>query len=212
MPHIASTVLALIAGILISLEFIISKERENEINACLRRWLTIDTKKNDYLKKTYILAAMLAIPGIAGFVGYSIWHDLQGASDASVNWRNIIWVPIFFIGFAAGWAAQWLLMKRLILSRVRRFDALFASSVVLIVLTTIILSVTVHYLNILVAMLVIGLMYGVCFVEFSIPVARFLAWFSTTDPRSPRKPRVLARIGILLFIIASVVELVSSLV
>jgi len=156
-----------------------------------------------------MVAAILAVVGVAGWITYLILKDSQTGSTT-----NIGWVPIFAGGFAVGLAGQWLLIKLLLRLEVSEFFAILGSSGLLIILAGIIFVATVHYYSSLVAVaLTVGLIYGVSMVEFSILSTKFFTWFSTTDPNPDpgRNPRVLARIGLFFFIVAGIIELVISL-
>jgi len=209
MAHLASTILDLISGVLISSDLIISKDTAISVNRTLRGWLTLFPPGKKDIKKTFIVSAILAVVGVAAWVTYAILRDLGTTSTI-----NLSWVPIFFGGFAVGLAMQWFLIRLLLRLTIYELYAILFSSGSLIVLGVIMLATTIHHIR--AVQFTIGLLYGVSMIEFSILLTRFFTWFSTSDP-SPdpslaRNPRVLARIGILLFIVAGIVELVTSLI
>lgn len=228
MAHVTAIVLALISGVLISSDLIISKDTAMSINRTLYNWLRLSTTElplsgraftnsNTFnIKKTFMVSAILAVVGVAGWITYLILKDSQTGSTT-----NIGWVPIFAGGFVVGLAAQWFLINllnlllRLVLKKEYEFFAILGSSGLLIILASIIFVATVHYYSSMVTVaLTAGLIYGVSMIEFSILSTQFFTWFSTTDPNPDdpgRNPRVLARIGLLFFIVAGIVELVVSL-
>jgi hypothetical protein len=188
----------LAAGILVSSDLIISKDTATRINRTLRNRLALSS-----IRKTFLVAAIVAIVGMAVWVTWLIWKDSQTSSSF-----NIIWVPIFTGGFILGLVMQWFLIHGVLrLFRRGQNWSITFSSVVLVILVAIVFINTFHLVYIL--PLILGLFYGVAILEFSIFLTKFLLWFVTTDPNPDpgRNPRVLARIGLLLFIIAGVIEL-----
>ena len=201
--HVAASALALFSGLLVSWDLIISKQRALEINARLRNVLILDT-----MWKTYVVAGMIALVGIGGILRYLIWKESQGVSNPNVSW---VW--IFASAFVIGLAIQGFLIEFLRRLGANKIIAVTSSTVLLSVLALIIFTVTVNHSAILAAAAAIGLGFGIMSMEFSIPIAMFFTWSWTTDPNPDkgRNPRVLARIGIYLFIVASIIELVVSL-
>jgi hypothetical protein len=188
----------LAAGILISSDLIISKDTATHINKTLRNMLTLSN-----IKKTFLVAAIIAVIGMAVWVTYLIWKDLQTGSSF-----NIVWVPVFTGGFIIGLVMQWFLIHGILrLFRKGQDWSIAISSVALGILAIISFITTAHLFYIM--LLTLGFFYGVAMLEFSIYATKLLTWFLTTDPNPDpgRNPRVLARIGLLLFIIAGVVEL-----
>lgn len=192
-----SVFFALAAGVLVSSELIISKDTATHINKTLRNGLTLSN-----IKKTFIVAAIVAVVGMAGWITCLIWKDSQTSSTI-----NIGWVPIFVAGFIVGLAMQWFLICGVLrLFRKGQNWSIAVSSLGLGILTVIIFITTIHSPMM---PLTLGLFYGVAILEFSIYLTKFLLWFVTTDPNPDpgRNPRVLARIGLLLFIIGGIIEL-----
>ena len=192
-----SVFFALAAGILVSSDLIISKDTATHINKTLRNGLTLSN-----IKKTFIVAAIVAVVGMVVWVAYLIWKDSQTSSSF-----NIVWVPIFAAGFIVGLAMQWFLIRGVLrLFRKGQNWSIAVSSLGLGILAVIIFIITIHSPMM---PFTIGLFYGVAILEFSIYLTKFLLWFVTTDPNPDpgRNPRVLARIGLLLFIIGGIIEL-----
>jgi len=220
MAHVTAIVLALISGVLISSDLIISKDTAISINKTLHRLLTLSIPNKEELywgpylstpgkkdmKKTFMVSAILAVVGVAGWVTYAVLKDLHSGSPTNISW---LW--IFAAGFVVGLAMQWFLVDRLLQRGKDEFSAISMSSIWLIVLALIIFVTTQHYLTAF--LFTIGLFYGICMIQFSILVTKFFTWFWTTDPNPDpgRNPRVLARIGISFLIIAGIIELVIAL-
>lgn len=197
MIYFASKILALISGLLIGSDLIISKDTTIRINKTLRNFLTLSN-----IRKTFVFAAVLAITGILGWIIYAVWKDSQTSSNF-----NIVWVPIFMAGFIIGLASQWFVMHLVLRLFGRSLGSSIAfSSVCLCILTIIIFIITVKSS---IMPLTLGLFYGVAILEFSIGLTKFLTWFLTTDPNPDpgRNPRVLARIGLLFLLITGIFEL-----
>jgi hypothetical protein len=187
----------LAAGILISSDLIISKDTATHINRTLRNMLTLSS-----IKKTFLVAAIIAVIGMAVWVTYLIWKDLQTGSSF-----NIIWVPIFTGGFIIGLVMQWFLMH--VVSRLFKKSHHWSITFNSVWLCTLAIIAFILTFRSPIMPLTLGLFYGVAMLEFSIYATKFLTWFLTTDPNPDpgRNPRVLARIGLLLFIIAGIIEL-----
>jgi hypothetical protein len=195
--YFASKILALISGLLIGSDLIISKDTTIRINKTLRDFLTLSN-----IRKTFVFAAVLAIAGMLGWIIYSVWKDSQTSSNF-----NIVWVPIFMAGFIIGLTLQWFVMHLVLRLSGRSLGSSIAfSSVCLGILTIIIFIITVKSS---IMPLTLGLCYGVAILEFSIGITKFLTWFLTTDPNPDpgRNPRILARIGLLFLIITGIIEL-----
>ena len=192
-----SVLFGLAAGILISSDLIISKDTAIHINKALRNGLTLST-----IKKTFLVAVIVAVIGMAVWITYLVWEESQTSSSF-----NIVWVPIFAAGFIIGLAMQWFLMHGVsrLFQKSPNWSITF-NSVWLGTLAIIAFILTVH---LPIMPLTLGVFYGIAILEFSIYATRFLIWVLTTDPNPDpgRNPRVLARIGLLLFIIAGVIEL-----
>jgi hypothetical protein len=185
----------LAAGILISSDLIISKDTAAHINRTLRNGLTLSS-----IKKTFLVAAIVAVVGMAVWVTYLIWKDSQTSFSF-----NIVWVPIFAAGFIIGLALQWFLMHGI--SRLFQKSPNWSITFNTVWLCTLALIAFILTVRLPIMPLTLGVFYGIAILEFSIYATRFLIWFLTTDPNHSRNPRVLARIGLLLFIIAGVIEL-----
>ena len=197
MIYFASKILALISGLLLGSDLIISKNTAVQINKTLRNFLTLSN-----IRKTFIFAAVVAIAGMLGWIIYSVWKDSQTSSNV-----NIIWVPIFMAGFIIGLTLQWFVTHLMLRLSMRSLGSSIAfSSVCLGTLTIIIFIATIQSS---IMPLILGLFYGVAILEFSIGLTKFLTWFLTTDPNPDpdRNPRVLARIGLLLLITTGIIEL-----
>jgi len=195
--YFASKILALISGLLISSDLIISKDTAIQINKTLRNFLTLSN-----IRKTFMFAAVLAIAGMLGWIIYSVWKDSQTSSNF-----NIVWIPIFMAGFIIGLTLQWFVTHLMLRLSGRSLDSSIGfSTVCLIILTTIIFVITAKSP---IVPLILGLFYGVAMLEFSIWFTKFITWFLTTDPNPDpdRNPRVLARIGLLLLITTGIIEL-----
>lgn len=192
-----SVFFALAAGVLVSTDLIISKGTEARINNKLRNALTLTS-----IKKTFIVAAIVAVVGMAVWVTYLIWKDSQTSSSF-----NIVWVPLFAAGFIIGLALQWFLMHGI--SRLFQKSPNWSIAFNTFWLCTLALIAFILTIRLPIMPLTLGLFYGVAMLEFSIYLTKFLLWFVTTDPNPDpgRNPRVLARIGLLLFIIGGIIEL-----
>jgi hypothetical protein len=205
MSHLISTILALVSGVLVSSDLIISRTVAIRINRTLWNWLNLST-----IKKTFVVAGILAVVGVAAWIIYLVLKESHSGSPT-----NIWWLGIFAAGFFLGLAMQWFSIH-LLRRRFDEFYAIFFSSIWLIILGVIIFASTIH--NIHAVQFTIGMLYGICMIEFSILATKFFTWFWTTDPNPEREknrrgsnPRVLARIGISFFIIAGIIEVVISL-
>ncbi len=219
MAHVTAIVLALISGVLISSDLIISKDTAISINKTLHRLLTlsIPSKEDLYwgpylstpgrkdMKKTFMVSAILAVVGVAGWITYAVLKDLHSGSPT-----NIWWLGIFAGGFILGLAMQWFSIQ-ILRKWVDEFYAILFSSLWLIILGVIIFASTVH--NIHAVQFILGMLYGICMIEFSILATKLFTWFWTTDPNPEpgSNPRVLARIGLSFAIVAGIIELIISL-
>jgi len=195
--YFASKILALISGLLLGSDLIISKDTASQVNKTLRNFLTLSN-----IRKTFVFAAVVAIMGMLGWIIYLVWKDSQTSSNF-----NIVWVPIFMAGFIIGLTLQWFVTHLVLRLSGRSLGSSIAfSTVCLGILTIIIFIVTVKSS---IMPLTLGLFYGVAILEFSIGLTKFLTWFLTTDPNPDpdRNPRVLARIGLLLLITTGIIEL-----
>lgn len=226
--HQYSVILALVSGLLVSADLIMPRDNMIRINKSLRYKLR--PFKN--LTKTFLVSAMVAVAGTAVY----LIPKFTVGSGINLGLRENVWLPIQIGGFIIGIVLQWLLVNALLLmhkppehfqdrsatySSILNFrydenhakniiqtQAISFSSLALIVIATIIFIKTVKSPYLM--PLSLGVLTGVSALEISFGLTLFLRWFLTTDPNPDlgRNPRVLARIGILLFLIAGIIDLI----
>lgn len=200
-----SIILDLIAGVLISWDLIMTDQRARNINRTWHNRLKLPPAQR-ILSNAFGWGVPWAFALAGGLVTYSVLKESQTTSST-----NIVWVPVFFAGFIVGINVQWFVTRYLdILFRRLRwnnnpYSPFLASTLILFVLA--LFSFTQTAGSVYLMPLTLGLLYGVTTLEISILSITALRRFLTTDPNSERNPRVLARGGLLLFVISRIIEL-----
>ena len=202
-----SIILDLIAGLLIGSDLIISDQRTSRINERLNRWLRLPPL-NQIFRNAFGWGVLVAFLLVGFLIAYFVVKEAQTATII-----NLTWIPIFFAGFIVGSNTQYFssFLVEKILQRLRAAGNPFTSLMISTSLwgvISIIIFVKTATLPELVP-LTLGFLYGVFVLAGSISAITLLRRFITTDPNPnlKRNPRVLARIGLLLFIISKIIEL-----
>ena len=195
------------SGLLIGSDLIMAKNTMTKINRRLRNCLRLSTKK-----KTFIVSIVVAVVGIAGWI-----TDLILKDSSSIH-QNISWLLMFSVGFAVGLIV--LLFSTNYVIKFFKKDLSWSIAVtgmwLGIISVIIFLDAVKSTGNSPFMHFALGLFYGVASVDISLIVSKYINMVCDAtapnpdddgNPRDERNPRVLARLGLLLFIIAGFIDL-----